>query len=64
MDFDDSSLEAKGRLVFFDVLSVPLRKGEGVEGRGACVDAVVDVANDLEAAVVVSFGALSAGRLS
>jgi hypothetical protein len=67
-DLDDSSLAAKGKFVTFDVVSMPFRNGEEVDEREGCflnLDLVFTVtANDREATVVESLGALNAGRIS
>jgi len=59
---DDASLVAKGRLVTFEVLSVPFRKGDGVDGRGELFTEVVDETDaevefaNVEAAYVLEAG--------
>jgi hypothetical protein len=60
---DDSFLEAKGRLVPFDVLSVPFRKGDGEDGSGEpLAEILVESEVDREADPFDSLAALEVGR--
>ena len=55
----------KGRLVTFAVLSVPFRKGDGVEGSGErFTETLVETGVEGEAVPVVSLAILEIGRES